>query len=102
MHKLAADLYVMGFKTLADIETVYQKFQKDWRGKTPGGRQLITIASTMKQTTQPSQQSKPMLTLKQWCLQKYYTDNPKFVDVVPEALIYEQYDQYKQQFYQAH
>ena len=57
MHKLAADLYVMGFKTLADIETVYQRFQKDWRGKTPAGRQLITIASAMKQTpAQPPKQ----------------------------------------------
>ena len=57
MHKLAADLYVMGFKTLADIETVYQRFQKDWRGKTPTGRQLITIASAMKQTpAQPPKQ----------------------------------------------
>ena len=57
MHKLAADLYVMGFKTLADVETVYQRFQKAWRGKTPTGRQLITIPSAMKQTpAQPPKQ----------------------------------------------
>jgi len=103
MHKLAADLYVMGFRTLADIEMVYQQFQRDWKGKTPGGRQLITIASAMKQApVTPSQQSKPMLTLKRWCLDKYFTDNPKYVPNVPENVIYEQYDQYRQQFYQTH
>ena len=104
MHKLAADLYVMGFKTLADIERVYQQFQKEWRGKTPGGRQLVTIASAMSQTPQTTvtQQAKPMLTLRQWCLKKYRIDNPKFIDEVPEKVIYEQYDQYKQQFQQAH
>jgi hypothetical protein len=106
MHKLAADLYVMGFKTLAEIEAVYERFKEEWKGKTPAGRQLISIASAMQQTNQAEQTTptKPppqLLTLKQWCLKTYHTDNPKFADV-PEAKIYEQYNQYRSQQQQTH
>lgn len=101
MHKLAADLYVMGFQTLSEIEAVYERFKDEWKGKTPAGRQLISIASAMKQASAPAQTKPPQtLTLKQWCMKHYHTDNPKFVQVVPEATIYEQYNQYRNQ--QAH
>lgn len=102
MHRLAADLYVMGFTTIADIETVYAQFKKDWKGKTPAGRQLATIASNMKQQPGQSPPIKAVLPLGKWCLQKYGVDRPMFVPDVSENIIYEQYEQYKRQYQQAH
>lgn len=46
---------------------------------------------------QNGQAQPQLLTLKQWCFKHYNTDNPKFVSVVPEATIYEQYNQYRNQ-----
>lgn len=101
MHKLAADLYVMGFQTLADIERVYERFREEWKGKTPAGRQLVTIASAMQQANQAGQttpaKSQPQpLPFKRWLLDKHGCDNPQFLDI-PRMVLDEQYNQYRNQ-----
>lgn len=104
MHALATDLYVMGFTTLADIEAVYEQFKKEWKGKTPGGRQLATIASAMKQeVAQPTSQqpTKQPVDFKRWLLNTYTVDNPKFLDI-PRAVLDERYARYQQQHQQTH
>lgn len=97
MHQLAADLYVMGFTTVADIETVYEEFKKDWRGKTPGGRQLANVASAMKQPEPPpAPPAKKVLAFKEFCLREFTTDIVKHIPG-GEAVARERYARYQQQ-----
>lgn len=50
--------------------------------------------------SKPPATALPPLTLRRWCFEKYDTDNPKFVRDVSEELIHEQYQEYRQQYYQ--
>ena len=46
----------------------------------------------------PKQQT-ALLPIGRWCLDKYFTSNPKFVPDKTEELIHAEYEQYKQQYY---
>jgi DnaD/phage-associated family protein len=112
-----------GFGTLTqimgeDINALLNEFPVDWIDEAmtvsvqANKRQLRYVRGILvkwrsdgRNDRKPSQngQAPPpqLLTLKQWCLKTYHTDNPKFADV-PEAKIYEQYNQYRSQQQQTH
>lgn len=110
-----------GFGTLTqimgeEINTLLNEFPVDWIDEAmtvavqANKRQLRYVRGILvkwradgrsdKKQAQNGQAPPQALTLKQWCMKHYHTDNPKFVQVVPEATIYEQYNQYRNQ--QAH
>lgn len=110
-----------GFGTLTqimgeDINALLNEYPVDWIDEAmtvavqANKRQLRYVRGILvkwrsdgrsdKKQAQNGQAPPQALTLKQWCMKHYHTDNPKFVSVVPEATIYEQYNQYRNQ--QAH
>ena len=118
--RLCSQFESEGFGTLTaimgeEINALLNEFPADWVSDamtvavTANKRQIRYVRGILvkwrsdgrndKKQAQNGQAPPQALTLKQWCMKHYHTDNPKFADV-PEAKIYEQYNQYRNQ--QAH